>query len=243
MNAAQRSFYRTTIGKKMVMAVSGLVLVGFVLGHLLGNLQIFLELTGPNNGRHALNSYAHLLHSLPALLWGTRILLIVAVVAHFLSAFALIQQNRRARPQGYRVTTYQKTSFAARTLRWGGVIILAFIVYHIGHLTLGMLKPGLERVAGGALAVDGYGHIDVYANVIRGFQVEWVAAAYIVANGLLGFHLYHGVWSMLQTLGVSHSVLNDNRRDRRKLAAAFFGLFVAAGNISIPVAVLAGYLK
>lgn len=243
MNAAPRSFYRTTIGKKMVMAVSGLVLVGFVIGHLLGNLQIFLELTGENNGRHALNSYAHLLHSLPALLWGTRILLVVAVLAHFASAFALVMQNRRARPQGYRVTVHQRTTFAARTLRWGGVIILAFIVYHLGHLTLGVLKPGLERVAGGALAVDGYGHIDVYANVIRGFQVEWVAAIYIVANALLGFHLYHGVWSMLQTLGVSHPRLNNGQRDRRKLAAAFVGLFIAAGNISIPVAVLAGLIK
>ena len=187
-----------------------------------GNLQIFGA-----DGAKALDEYAAFLHSLPALLWGTRIVLLVAVAAHFLSAFSLWKQNNAARPRGYARQVTQVTTYAARTMRWGGVIVLLFIVYHLMHLTIGTsITPDIE-------------HGKVYNNVVSGFSNPMVAGFYILAQLCLGLHLFHGVWSMLQTLGFNHEKYNALRP---KLAGAV-SLLITFGNISIPVAVLAGYLK
>lgn len=223
MSTKQLSFYQTTLGKKAVMAISGLILIGFVIGHMAGNLQIFGA-----DGAKALDDYAAFLHSMPNLLWGARIVLLIAVFAHFLSAFSLWKLNKAARPQPYKRQVTQVTTYAARTMRWGGVIVLLFIVYHLLHLTVGGTPIAPEITYG-----------KVYNNVVTGFSNPAVAGFYILAQLCLGLHLYHGVWSMLQTLGINHEKYNEMRP---KIAGAV-SLLITFGNISIPVAVLAGYLK
>lgn len=212
-------FWSTSVGKKMVMAISGIVLFGFVFGHMLGNLQIYA-------GEETLNAYGALLHSKPALLWVVRLVLISAVTVHMVSAISLWLQARRARPVGYRKQVFLETSYAARTMIIGGPIIALFVIYHLAHLTTGH--------AHGSFAEG-----EVYDNVVAGFQVWWASAAYIVAMVFLGFHLYHGVWSMLQTLGAEHSKYNSIRRS----AAIVFAVVVAGANISYPVAVLTGLVQ
>ena len=221
MSAQQLSFYQTTLGKKVVMAISGVILIGFVIGHMAGNLQIFL-------GPEKLDAYAEFLHSMPALLWGTRIVLLVSVFAHFLSAFSLWKQNKAARPQAYAKQVSQVTTYAARTMRWGGVIVLLFIVYHLLHLTVGAPVAGYEVVYG-----------KVYANVVHGFSNPAIAGFYIIAQACLGLHLYHGTWSLMQTLGLNHDKYNHLRRN----IATGVSLLITVGNVSIPVSVLAGILK
>lgn len=221
MSAQQLSFYQTTLGKKVVMAISGVILIGFVLGHMAGNLQIFL-------GPEKLDAYAEFLHSMPALLWGTRIVLLVSVFAHFLSAFSLWKQNKVARPQAYAKQVSQATTYAARTMRWGGVIVLLFIVYHLLHLTVGAPVAGYEIV-----------HGKVYDNVVNGFSNPAIAGFYIIAQACLGLHLYHGTWSLMQTLGFNHDKYNHLRRN----IACGVSLLITIGNISIPVSVLTGCLS
>ena len=146
MGAHQLRFYQTTLGKKVVMAISGVILIGFVLGHMAGNLQIFL-------GPEKLDAYAEFLHSMPALLWGTRVVLLVSIFAHFLSAFSLWKQNKAARPRGYAKQVSQATTYAARTMKWGGVIVLLFITYHLLHLTIGAPVAATAESAPPPLAV------------------------------------------------------------------------------------------
>ncbi len=221
MSAQQLSFYQTTLGKKVVMAISGVILIGFVIGHMAGNLQIFL-------GADKLDAYAEFLHSMPAVLWGARIVLITAVFAHFWSAFSLWKQNKAARPRGYAKQVSRATTYAARTMRWGGVIVLLFIIYHLLHLTVGAPVSGYEIV-----------HGKVFNNVVTGFSNPAIAGFYIIAQVCLGLHLYHGVWSLMQTLGLNHDKYNDTRRK----VATSVSLLITVGNISIPVAVLAGLLS
>jgi succinate dehydrogenase / fumarate reductase cytochrome b subunit len=212
-------FLSSSIGKKMVMAVTGVILFGFVVAHMVGNLQVYL-------GAEALNGYAAMLRKYPALLWGARIALLVAVVLHIWSAWSLTRANWAARPEGYRRRQNVASTYASRTMRWSGVFLAVFIVYHLMHMTFGNAHPSF---------VEG----DVYHNFVVGFRALPVAIFYLVAMVLLGFHLYHGVWSMLQTLGISHS-----RYDRplRLLAAAITAI-VIAGNLSFPIAVLAGIVR
>jgi succinate dehydrogenase cytochrome b subunit len=219
----------TTIGRKMVMAASGVVLFGYTIGHMLGNLQVFL-------GPKAINEYAHFLHTTPTLLWGTRCLLLVSVLAHIMSATQLTVANRRARgPVGYRMRRDRVTSYAARTMVWGGVIILLYVVYHIAHLTLGVTAGlGYEH-----LPLDASGLPDVYHNVVSSFKVPWCAAVYVVANVVLGFHLYHGSWSLLQSVGVNHRRYNEALRS----TASAIALAVVAGFISVPVGVFFGWVQ
>jgi succinate dehydrogenase / fumarate reductase cytochrome b subunit len=218
--------YRSAVGKKAVMAATGIILFGFVLGHLLGNLKLYL---GPD----ALNSYSRFLRTVgepvvPAnvLLWAVRLVLIAAVVLHVWAAWQLRRASRAARPDAYVAGTRIHTTYASRTMRWGGVIILLFVIYHLLHLTWGTLHPAF---------VPG----DVYHNVVTGFQVWWVSLFYIAAQAALGFHLYHGLWSMFQSLGWSHP-----RFDlwRNGFAHAFAWL-ITLGNISFPVAVLSGLVR
>jgi succinate dehydrogenase cytochrome b subunit len=215
------SFFGSTIGRKVVMALSGIVLFGFVLAHMAGNLQVYL-------GPHALNEYSVALHEVlhGAGLWIARAVLLAAVGLHIWAAASLTVAERAARPQGYRTVHHRESTYASRTMVWSGPILLLFIVYHLLHLTLGTVHGSF---------IEG----DVYHNVVAGFSVWPVSAFYILAMLALGLHLRHGVWSMLQTLGLSHPRWNG-------LRAAFsnvFALVVVVGNISMPVAVLAGLIK
>lgn len=222
------NFYRSAIGKKAVMAVTGVILLGFVLVHMLGNLKLYF---GPEH----LNDYGRFLRTVGAplvpesgLLWLARIILLVAVVFHIHAAYALTIMNLEARPVGYRDRDYVASSYAARTMRWGGVIILLFIIYHIAHLTLGAPVAPVQFIP----------H-DVYHNVVAGFQIPWVSAIYIIANLALGFHLYHGVWSMFNSLGLNQPKFNPWRRH----FATAFAVIITAGNLSFPLAVLLGWVR
>ena len=218
-----RGFLGSSIGRKIVMAVTGIILVGFVLGHLAGNLQVYLP-----NGREAMNAYGeflrHFLHG--SGLWIARLVLLAAVILHIWAATSLTLSNRAARAVGYRERTWTESTYASRTMRWSGVIVLAFVIYHLLHFTFGTVHPSF---------VPG----DVYHNFITGFQSVPVSLFYIVAMVLLALHLRHGVWSMCQTLGLSHP------RYRRWAFAASWAvaLIVLVGNVSFPIAVLAGVLK
>lgn len=220
------SLFRSTIGKKIVMAVTGVALLGFVFFHMLGNLKLY-------QGAEKYDAYAAGLRELGAplfgheqLLWIARLGLLAAVALHVYSAVALTRLSRAARPVGYRRGNDLVFSYASRTMRWGGVIVLAFVVYHLLHLTFGVVHVPA-------------GTDSVYAKVVAGFARWPVAAAYVVAMVPLTLHLYHGVWSMTQTLGID---LPWVRRWRRPVAAGF-ALVVGLGNVSMPVAVLAGFVR
>jgi len=202
------------------MAASGLVLYGFVVMHMIGNLQVFL-------GAHAINAYGQFLHGFlhGQGLYLARAVLILAAVLHVWAAVALTLSNLGARAVGYREWQARESTYASRTMVWSGPLLLAFLIYHLAHFTTGTAHP--EFVPG-----------DVYRNVVVGFQNPFASAFYILAMLALGLHMYHGFWSMLQTLGLSHPRWNRVRRGVSALLA--FG--VVAGNISIPVAVLLGRL-
>ncbi len=211
--------YASTLGKKAVTAVSGLVLFTFVLGHLIGNLQIY-------EGPEKLNQYAAFLRSMPGLLWGARLTLLAMVILHIWSSFALLSRKNDARPTGYRKWTASNSSYASRTMYWSGPIILAFVIYHLLDFTFGAVNPHFEEG-------------NVYQNVIASFQVLPISAFYIIAMLLLCMHLYHGLWSMFQTLGFYH----PRYTPMLKRAAAVVAILIAAGNISIPLAVLTGLVR
>lgn len=225
------NFYRSAIGKKAVMAITGVILFGWIFLHMIGNLKLYL---GPEH----LNEYAHFLKTMltPAvpetgMLWLSRLVLLAAVVLHIHSAYSLTMMNRDARPVGYRNRDFVKASYASRTMRWGGVIILLFVIYHILHFTTGQAHPNFSR--------DGAGNVDVYRNVVTGFQVWWVAAVYIIANLALGLHLYHGVWSMFGSVGMTNPRFEGWRRN----FATVFAAIITLGNVSFPLAVLSGVVR
>jgi len=221
--------WSTMVGKKVVMAVTGIVLVGFVVAHMLGNLKIFL-------GAPTIDAYAAFLRTMgeplfpySALLWLARIVLIVCVVLHITAAVQLTRMNWAARPEGYDTKHTIATTYAARTTRWSGVILALFIIYHLLHLTAGTVgfRPGAFQ------------HLAVYHNVVAGFSVWYIALFYIVAMACLCLHLDHGIWSMLQTLGWN----NARTTPALKGLSRGLALIVFAGFISVPVAVLAGWLR
>ena len=214
-------FWQTTVGKKAIMAVTGVILFGFVVGHLLGNLQIYLP-------PEKINHYSATLRSFPSLLWGARITLLIAVGLHIWSSFELWLLQRAARPIDYVKKVNVHSTYASRTMLWSGPIIAAFVIFHLLHLTFGTVHPG-----------GPFDEHNVYNNVVTGFQVWPVSLFYIIAMILLCYHLYHGLWSMLQSLGYSHPVYTP----WLKLFAKIVAILIAAGNISIPVAVLAGFIK
>lgn len=217
--AEPSAFYHDSIGKKLIMAVSGLVLFGFVIGHLMGNLQVYL---GPD----VFNAYAEFLRETPALLWGTRAAVLVSILLHIWSAVQLTALKRAARPVQYTRWTSQDTSYAARTMMWSGPILAAFIVYHLLHLTLGTVHPSFDAQ-------------NVYQNVIIGFSSLPVVVAYVVAMAMLGLHLRHGIWSMFQTVGFSHPIYTPWLKNLAWLVAAI----IVVGYISIPLSVFVGILK
>jgi succinate dehydrogenase / fumarate reductase, cytochrome b subunit len=224
INRAVR-FYEAPIGKKAVMAVTGLILFGYVIGHLLGNLQIY------SANHDQINRYAAFLHN-PAnatALWTVRAFLVAAVLLHIVASVQLWLQNRAARPVRYVKKDDVPASYAARTMIWSGPILAAFVLFHVLHLTAGSIMP-LQEVA--------VNEPDVRANVIAGFQNYWISGFYIVAMVLLCLHLYHGVWSMFQSVGVSH----PRYTPILKKGAAIVAILIAIGNISIPIAVMTGLL-
>jgi succinate dehydrogenase / fumarate reductase cytochrome b subunit len=215
------SVLRSSIGLKLVMALSGVILFGFVLVHMLGNLQVYL---GPT----MLDEYGRTLRSLGhgGALWIFRGVLLLAAGAHVWSAYCLTRLNWSARPEDYRERANRESTLSSRTMRWSGVVVLVFVIYHLLHFTVGTVHPNFVHGA-------------VHQNFVTGFRVVWVSAFYMVATLLLGLHLYHGVWSMLQTVGLSHP-----RYDlMRKRAAAAFAALVVVGNLSFPLAVLTGVVK
>jgi succinate dehydrogenase / fumarate reductase cytochrome b subunit len=216
--AGSPGFFRSSIGRKVVMAASGAILFGFVVAHMLGNLQVYL-------GPAAFNGYAEKLRRLPALLWTVRLGLLAAVVLHMASAYSLTRTSQAARPVGYRERETRESTYASRTMRWGGVIILLFIVYHLMHFTFGNAHP--DFVPG-----------DVFHNFVAGFQSAAVSGFYVAAMLALGLHLYHGVWSMMQTVGLSHPRYDHLRHAFATLVA----VVVVVGNVSFPLAVLTGFI-
>jgi succinate dehydrogenase / fumarate reductase cytochrome b subunit len=215
------TFLGSSIGKKAVMAVTGLLLFGFVVAHMLGNLQVYL-------GPEALNAYGEALREFlhGTGLWLARAGLLGVVVLHVWAAVSLALENRRARPVGYRRWRARESTYASRTMVWSGPILALFVVYHLAHFTTGHAHPSF---------VEG----DVYRNLVVGFSSAPASAFYILAMLALGLHMYHGVWSMLQSLGLSHPRLN---RLRFAFAAGTTAA-VVVGNISIPVAVLTGLVR
>ncbi len=211
--------YSTSIGKKFVVAITGVILFLFVLGHMFGNLQIFV-------GAERLNAYAAFLQNLGELLWAVRSFLFLALVLHITAITQLFFQNMGARPVKYRVKKTRETDLSARTMIYSGPAILAFLVYHLLHFTYGSVHSDFV-------------HGDVYHNVVSGFSIWWVSFVYIVANILLGLHFKHGLWSWFQTLGFAHPKYNKWRTN----FATFFAYLIIVGNVSMPIAVLSGWIQ
>ncbi|MBW2223059.1 MAG: succinate dehydrogenase cytochrome b subunit [Deltaproteobacteria bacterium] len=206
------TLHQTTIGKKVIMALSGVIIVGFTIGHFLGNLNLYL-------GPEAMNGYAEKLQSLPPLVWGTRLVLLFAVAAHIWAAVSLWARNLKARGSRYEKRKDLATDYAARTMYWSGPILFLFVVFHLLHFTILPAHPG-----------------DVYRNVVEGFQTPAIAGVYIAGNVALGFHIFHGIFSAFQTLGASHPRYDTYRRD----AAIAISATITIGNLSFPISVLAG---
>jgi succinate dehydrogenase / fumarate reductase cytochrome b subunit len=212
----------TTVGKKAALAVSGLVLFGFVFGHMLGNLQVFL-------GPEVFNGYAEMLKGNAVLLWGVRSTLTLALVVHIAMMIQLYSRSLAARPVGYRVQKSVASTYASLTMKYTGPLLLAYIVFHILHFTY----PGL--------ALGDYEHspTDAYANFVSGFQIPWVTLVYVVANLFLFMHLYHGSWSLLQSLGLSHPRYNT----LRARIAQGVAMIITVGNVAMPLCVLFGVIE
>ena len=214
------TFWRSSIGKKVVMGATGIMLVAFVILHMAGNLQFFV-------GAERFNAYSHLLQvDLIELTWMLRIGLLAAVVLHVTAAVQLTRRNWAARPVAYARITPQVTTYAARTLRWGGAYLLLFIPYHILHFTTGTLHPAF--VHGGA-----------YSNVVIGFERTWVALFYLGAMVVLALHLYHGAWAALRTLGVAR----PSPEPLKRRIALLIAVVVPVGFSLLPLSVLLGIAR
>ena len=220
-------FWRSAVGKKWIMAVTGIMLLGFVLFHMIGNLKIYL-------GAVHLDEYAEWLRTIGepfvprgVFLWILRVGLILAFFGHIVSAAQLTRMNHRSRPVKYQSPRdYVAADFASRTMRWTGVIVGLFVIFHLMDLTWGTVDPGWAR-----------GH--VYANVIHSFQRVPVAIVYILANIALAIHIYHGAWSMFQSLGINNPKWNDARRT----FALGFALLIGIANVSFPLLVVTGVVS
>jgi succinate dehydrogenase / fumarate reductase cytochrome b subunit len=215
--------YDVYIGKKLVMAVTGVILFGYVIAHLAGNLQIFL-------GPEQMNRYAGFLHSHENLLWVARAVLLASVGLHIWSAVLLWLQKRRARPVAYVKKGHLPPSYASRTMYWSGPIIAAFVIFHVLHLTVGAVGLGFEEPTPGPAGMQ----FHAYENVIHGFRHPLVSFAYMFAMALLSMHLYHGVWSMFQSVGLSH----PKHSRLVKQAAHGIAWLIFLGYISIPIYVM-----
>ncbi len=219
------AFYRSSIGKKWIVALTGLCLIGYVIGHLIGNLQIFI-------GRDQINNYAVKLHELGPLLWGVRIFLLGAFVLHIVTTIWLTIENREARDHNYHDKKSVASTSASRTMMISGFIVLSFVIYHLLHFTLQLTNPEYKTLKHA-------GHPDVYSMIITGFQNPFITFFYLLGVFLLCLHLSHGFQSIMQTLGLNSSKISSLiSNGGRILAWAIF-----AGYASIPIAVLLNFLK
>lgn len=220
-------FYRSAVGKKWVMAVTGLIGIGFVLGHAFGNIKVYFGGDDMNHYGEFLRELLHPLLPRTWFLWIMRFTLIGAVLLHLHAAYSLTRMNHRARPDNYAGgRDYVAANFASRTMRWSGIIVLAFIAWHLLDLTAGTTNGDFVRG-------------DPYNNMIASFDRPVISLFYVVANVLLGIHLFHGVWSMFQSLGVNSPRFNNWRK---RIAQGIAGAIVLT-NISFPLAVTFGILE
>lgn len=207
-------FWQATVGKKVVMAVTGFFLFGFTLVHMLGNLQIYV-------GADQINEYGRLLKANPLVLWGARLFLLATVGTHLVTVFQLWSLKNKARPSRYAVQKSTTSTYASRSMYLSGPILFFFIVYHLAHFTTGQAHPDFAGE-------------DVYRNVIVGFRQPLAFFSYLIAMAFLGFHMVHGVWSMFQSVGISHPKYQPKIRWFATLATAL----IVGGNISIPLAAM-----
>ncbi len=220
-------FFRSNIGLKVLMALTGVVMFGYLIGHVSGNMLIFA-------GRKEINDYSAFLHHAKLLLWGTRVLLLASVVVHIWATIKFLALRKAARPVDYAFKEPHGTTFAARTMYWSGPIIALFILYHILHLTTGTV-----HAASSNHVEAGTRRTDVFQNLVDSFSRPLPALLYIAAMLLIGLHLSHGLWSMLQTIGVNR----PNWERGLRCAAVFLALVICGGFIAVPVAVLLGLVK
>jgi succinate dehydrogenase / fumarate reductase cytochrome b subunit len=212
-------FYDSTIGKKAIMAITGLILFGFLIAHMLGNLQVFL-------GAAVMDHYAETLHGTPELLWGARSVLLVSVLLHIWASIQLTAIKSAARPVGYVKAGNVQATAASKTMMLSGPVIGAFVVGHLLHLTTGTIHPQFVP-------------LHAYENVVNGFRNPIASGLYIIAMIFVGLHLSHGIWSLFQSLGFSH----PRYTPKIKAFAAVFSWLLIAGFISVPVAVLTGIVN
>jgi succinate dehydrogenase / fumarate reductase cytochrome b subunit len=216
------NFWRSQLGKKVVMAVTGLIGVGFVIGHMVGNLQAF-------QGPAKINAYGRFLHeTMGELLWPVRAVLLAAVILHVVAAVQLTRQKQAARPAGYQKWEPQISTFASRSIRWGGALLFFWLIFHILHFTI---RP--------ALTSPGFSETDVYGNIVRGFSNPLVTAFYVVAMLALALHLFHGAWSSFRTLGLSQPKARPTARSVATLVAAL----VTLGFLAVPLGVTFGVIR
>ena len=220
------NFFKSSIGRKQIMAVTGLLLFGFVVVHMLGNLQVYL-------GQDALNAYAEHLEQLPMLLWPARVILLTLLLAHIAAALSLARENRAARPVPYAYQDTIHASYASRTMVMSGIITFLFIVYHLLHFTFGKIQPQFFE------HLDPKGREDVYGMVVHGFQNIYVSGSYVLAMGVLCLHLSHGLQSLVQSLGLRS---RSSGPFWAKISLAV-SILIFIGNSSIPVSVLLGFVK
>lgn len=220
----------TSLGAKLVMAVTGVIVYGWLILHLLGNLTVF-------GGQALMNEYAHLLQSNPPLLWGQRILLIIALGAHAVTGLLLAKRNKAARPQAYALKRWRWATFGSRTMAQSGVVVLAFIIFHLLHFTTrDIFDYSTIPLFEGS---DGTQQFDVFTMVLEGFSHSWVVLVYLIGVGLLGLHLSHGVWSMLQTLGLNGKKFTPFARK----AGYVLGVGLVVLFLTIPLAVFVGIVR
>ncbi|MGI8604584.1 MAG: succinate dehydrogenase cytochrome b subunit [Verrucomicrobiales bacterium] len=222
-------FYSSSIGKKILVALTGLVLVGFLIGHLAANLLIFL-------GADALNDYAHKLRSMGPLLWAARLGLLAAVVLHIVATIHLTVQNRLARPDAYIVESTLRASFSSRVMMWSGVTIAVFVVYHLMHYTWGTFNRYRDPEGPYFLA---NGEHNVYKMMVDGFREPANSLFYTFAILLLCSHLRHGVPSLFQTLGLTTA----RSRGLIRIAGWTFAIIIFLGYFSIPLSIMAGWVR
>jgi len=220
------AFYQSSIGKKIVVGLTALVLIVYVLGHLIGNLQIYI-------GQNQINAYAKFLHDLGPILWVVRVVLLAAFVTHIVATIQLAHENRLAKPQKYAVPGYQRSTLASRTMIISGLIVLCFVIYHLLQFTLHVTDPEFRHLR------DSLGRPDVYRMLILGFRHPLVSLFYVLALFLLASHLSHGFESVTQTLGI------DNRKISRFIATGGQALtwLIFAGYVSIPATILLGIIR
>jgi len=220
-------FYRSAVGKKWVMAITGIVLLGFVLVHMIGNLKAYLGPAAMNDYGEGLRDLFEPIFPRSFILWTVRIVLITAFALHMHAAYVLTRMNHRARPDKYASPRdYAAANFASRTMRWSGIIVLLFLAWHLTDLTAGSVNP--QYVRG-----------DPYNNLVHSFERPAVAILYVVANLALGLHIFHGAWSMFQSLGANSPRFNKWRR----YFATGFAAAIVIGNLSFPILVQAKVLS